>query len=105
MEKEIISNNKKYFVTTAFDKEKKRVVIKAYGPKPSQYEDSPVIHRSFVKNNFFLNMIGLNSEKRIIFKIRRAIRIIEKHSYKREKLLQALKEAESIFSLDEKMNL
>lgn len=73
--------------------------------KRSTYADAQRIYEDSIKENMFLGLIGLTTERRLEWKIKKAIKFIHQEANKNNGLENAIKHVEGIYNLDKHMNL
>lgn len=101
MRKVIIENEKKYYIDVDLIESDKEIIVQVtkYNERPS----NEIIYESKIKQNKLLELFGLSVERRLETEVRKSYKIISKHAYKNDKLKEAVKNIEEIFTLDDQL--
>lgn len=107
MRKVVNLHNSTYSIrmNTGSDDSGEHILIRVIKGDPITVHSGDVMFEKKIRDSFFLNLFGLNIEKRTINKYRKILKKLNKIARKQNKYRNAIEEVESIFSLDEKMGV
>ena len=94
----------KYFAKCYLNEKQKKIYC-VVERKKSSYHNIERLREYSIKENAFLCLIRLTIERRLEWKMKKAIKFIHREANKNNGLENAIKHVEGIYNLDKHMNL